>query len=92
MKFQVFGRFGNAHSHYCGEIESDTAKTAFKLAVNLYFNIDKYNSYTEFYVYTPEKDIDIQDRGYGYDSKGQGGFGYFKSSAKWIIDNVYEKK
>lgn len=91
MKFQVFGRFGNAHSHYYGEIESDTAKSAFKLAVNSYFNVEKYTSYTEFYVYSNEEYIDIQDRGYGYDSKGQGLCGYFKSSAKWIIDNVYEQ-
>jgi len=87
MKFQVFGRFGNAHSHYCGEIESDSAKKAFKIAVNTLLDMDKYSSYTEFYVYTSDNSVEPIDNGYGYDSKGQSNSRSFRTSAKWIIDS-----
>lgn len=90
MKFQVFGRFGNSHGHYYGEIDSDSAKKAFKIAVNTYFDMKKYSSYTEFYVYTSDNSVDPIDNGYGYDIKGQSNSISFRSSAKWIIDNVYE--
>ena len=102
-KYIIFKRFGNGHESIVNEIEAETAKDAFKLAVNKYLQIEHYVKYTAFYVRRKEtfgpyfddkiySTIDDMEGGYGYDSqkaynKSKG----FYSVIKELMDSVYEK-
>ena len=92
MIYTVFKRFGAAHTGYAGSVEASTAKEAFKIAVQKYFEEKHYQKYTAFYVNTFEEVVDDFDKGYGYDSYGHESYGKGVMMAqKWIIDNAYDQ-
>jgi len=87
-KFAVLCRYGSGHYFYCGEVEEVSAKNAFSLAVNEFFEFDKYEMCTGFYVQSYDEKLEEYEKGYGYDIFGQRDFQSFRTSVKWIIINL----
>jgi len=87
-KYSVLCRYGSGHYFYCGEVEALTSKSAFEKAVNRFFDFSKYEQCTGFYVNSYDEKLDDFEKGYGYDVFGQRDFRSFRTSGKWIIDNL----